>query len=419
MNMEKSSGKFIPNLVVVMTIVAYFRLFGFKAIPYPIQVLSQPLMCSVMLTMIIIKVIYFRETVVKMHFSTPVLLLIFSTIPSLFIAYYYHNQTFLGSIWASNAILFYVLYFYLHYFKISPRFLLKVIVYIGVIVVGFYYVQYVMYPTKVFNAHMFEDRGTIRMFIPGMLCTQLAYFYFLNRFFKNTSYLNLLLALVCLSIFILQGTRQFIFAFALLTLINMAFYRKMRSKFLIMITVTAGLVLVFVLFKEIFAELTQVSSSQSSNLSEGIRIKAARFYLTSFMPDGLAYIFGNNQPALGGPYSQKMVMYTLKYGFYLSDIGLIGDYVTYGIVFVLAGLVLVFKGIFFKVRDQYKFLKYYIVFQSMTLIAGRGIFSGVDILILSIVYIFDQDRAHVLLEHFDKQEQVETENTSEKELLTI
>ncbi len=42
------------------------------------------------------------------------------------------------------------------------------------------------------------------------------------------------------------------------------------------------------------------------------------------------------------------------------------------------------------------FLKYYIYFQSFTLIAGSGIFGGADIALIIILYIFDWDRANTL-----------------------
>jgi energy-coupling factor transporter transmembrane protein EcfT len=248
----------------------------------------------------------------------------------------------------------------------------------------------------IMNINVIEGRATIRLFVGGMICAQAAYFYFLNQFFAKNNTRYLVLSLLTLSIFILQGTRQLIFALIFLTLIYLLFSRRIKSRFLIALIFSLAVVSFFLIFREIFVELTKVSSSQMQNLSGGIRIKAARFYLTNFMPNAWAYIFGNSNSGLGSAYDQQIFLYAFKYGFYTSDIGILGDYVKYGIVFTIAGLVMLIKAICFKISDKYSFLKYYIFSQCFTLITGYGIFGGVDIVMVLSLYIFDVDRAAIL-----------------------
>jgi len=255
-------------------------------------------------------------------------------------------------------------------------------------------VQFTLYPTRILDINIIEGRGTIRLFVYGMLCTQVAYFYFLNRFFENNKLSDLILAMVSLSIFVLQGTRQLLFAMAFLTLINLFFSKRVKGRFLKIGILALSSFAVFLIFREIFVELTKVSTSQVNDLAGGIRIKAARFFVTTFMPSEWAYVFGNGVSAEGSIYDQKMSLYAIKYGFYLADIGVIGDYIKYGIVFVMAGLILVFKSLRFKISPEYNFLKYYILTQCFTLVTGYGIFGGVDVILLLILYVFDKDRAN-------------------------
>ncbi len=246
------------------------------------------------------------------------------------------------------------------------------------------------------DINIIEGRGTIRLFVAGMICTQAAYFYFLNHFFTKNRPIYLILSLLTLSIFILQGTRQLIFALIFLTLVNLLFARKIKSRFAITLVLSLAIFAIFLTFREIFLELVQVSTSQAHYLGEGIRLKAARFFLTAFPPNAWAYIFGNGDSSIGSAYGMQMMIYAANYGYYLADLGILGDYIKYGLVFTLAGLVMVIRAIRMKVSPEHQYLKFYIFTQCFTMIAGLGIFGGVDIILLLILYVFDVDRAETL-----------------------
>jgi len=397
--MLKNLDRFIGNTVTLFAVMAYFELFMFVMIPSSITALLQVAACALMILLIILKLIYQPENTIRMNFSTSILILIIGVIPSYFIAQSYHNQSFLISAFANRIIWFYVLYFFLHVYKISVKYIIRMILFIGMFAVLLYYIQLTLYPKIILDINILEGRGTIRLFVAGMICTQAAYFYFLNRFFEKNSTIDLILTLVSLSIFILQGTRQLLFAIALLTLVNLFFSRRVKGRVFKIAVFTLASVAVFMIFREIFIELTRVSTSQVSDLAGGIRLKAAKFFLTSFQPHELSYIFGNGNSGRGSIYSQRMTLYTFKYGFYLSDIGVLGDYIRYGIAFVIAGLYMLAKSIMIRVSPEYRYLKYYIIMQCFTLLTGYGILGGVDVVLLLILYVFDVDRANQIKEN--------------------
>jgi hypothetical protein len=215
----------------------------------------------------------------------------------------------------------------------------------------------------------------------------------LNQFFAKNSLPYLILSLLVLSVFILQGTRQLIVAFLFLTLVNLFFAKRIRSKGMIMMVIVFSVFAVVLLFREIFIELTRVSSSQMQNLGGGVRMRAADFYLTEFTPNIWAHLFGNSNAGFGSQYNQAMLFNALKYGFYTTDIGILGDYFKYGIIFAVTGLYLVVKAIRFNISKELLYLKFYILSQCFTLLTGFGIFGGVDILLLLALYIFDVDQA--------------------------
>lgn len=391
--MLKNLDRFVVHMIVVFVLVAYFQLFKFIMIPYSIRIASQILACGLMLALIILRIAYQTDYSVKMNFAAPIIILIISAIPSYFVAMSSHNQSFLASISANHVIWFYLVYFFLHYYKVSSKYIIHLVVIMGLFVVGLFYLQLVMYPKMLMDINVFRARGTLRLVVPGMLCAQLAYFYFLNRFLKSSKFGDFLLSLIVLSIFIIQGSRQLIFAIIFLTLIMLFFSNRVKGRSFKIFILGMASVAVFFVFRDIFLEMTRVSTSQVNNIGEGIRIKAARFFLTSFQSDEWSYIFGNSREASGGMYFRRMQLYSFKYGFFLSDIGIIGDYVRYGIVFVLTGLIMISRSIGFRMDSRYSYLKYYIVMQCFTLLTGKGLFGGVDIILLLILYIFDVDRS--------------------------
>lgn len=396
--MFKNLDRFIGNAVTLFAVVAYFELFKFAMIPTSVRAMSQIVACGLMLLLIILKQIYQPEELIKMNFKWPVLFLMIGIIPSFFVAQAYHNQSFGISLVGTRVIWFYLLYFFVHVYKISIKYLIRIILLIGLFAIVLYYMQYILYPKIILDVRMTESRGTIRMFVYGMLCTQVAYFYFLNRYFEKNNIRDLIMALLSLSIFVLQGTRQLLFSAALLTLVNLFFSKRVKGRAFKIVILALGSFAIFLIFREIFEELTRVSTSQASNLSGGIRLKAARFFLTSFQPSIWSYIFGNGNAETGSIYLQRINLYAYKYGFYLTDIGVVGDYIKYGIIFVIAGLYMLVKSLLIKVSPEYRYLKYYIVMQGFTLATGYGILGGVDVVLLLILYIFDKDRANTLEE---------------------
>jgi len=383
----------ISKLVLLFFIVSYFKLFQLSFISSTIGYLAQIISGGLLISFLIIGIIYLPFRHIQMHFSTPIIILIISSIPSIFMAKYFHQQSILISAFAYRLLVFYLIYFYVHIYKIPVQFIIKSIVGVGLLAVVLYYLQLIVFPKMIMNIYYIEGRGTLRLFVPGMICTQAAYFFFLYQFFNKKKFYYLLLSFVSLSIFVLQGTRQMIFALVFLSMVYILFSKKVRSKLLISLIFLSAIVALFFAFQNIFYELTLISSSQSKNLSGGIRLKTMNFFLTDFMPNNWAYFFGNGESGPGSLYSQRLAFLSLKYGFYLSDIGLIGDYIKYGIIFMLAGVVMIVNSIRFRVSPEYSYLKYYIFSQCFTFITGTGIFGGVDIVILCILYIFDIDRA--------------------------
>ena len=126
---------------------------------------------------------------------------------------------------------------------------------------------------------------------------------------------------------------------------------------------------------DIFITLIQVSEKQAENFEDDIRIRAAKFFLTDFFPNTLAYFFGNGQHHPRSMYGQYVFSYALYPRYFQGDIGLIGDFSKYGLFFAIGALWLLFKAFRSPVNPEYFYIKYRLILYILVL-PFSGFFSS-------------------------------------------
>lgn len=274
----------------------------------------------------------------------------------------------------------------------------------GVAFIGLFFMQYVLYPTMLFGVRAQEARGTIRIFIPGGSFAVFVYFLTLQRSLSGGNKVYLLFNLMYLTVPILQGTRSSIATLLFGTVIFILFSRKVKSKLLVtMMMVLAGL-LVFIAFQDIFMSLVQVSEEQANQDEDDVRMRAARFFLTEFYPNKINYFLGNGMSHMMSPYGMKEFYFKATYGFYISDLGLIGEFVRYGVVILIAIVLTFYKFFTVQIESKYGFFRFWALLLVLSEVLG-GMFVRADVIIVitAIMYIYDvsnfklkQNAAHQL-----------------------
>lgn len=345
---------------------------------------------------IMLQLVYSRGDKFKMHFSREIAVILLGVFLSMFTAYTGHYQGFSTTIIAQRFMYFYLLYLALHFIRISDIDLEKIIIYIGITFALFYLLQYLAYPTRIFDVRMAVERGTVRIFLQGLSYVILAYFLILNKLFERFSLSRLALLFGFLSIFILMGTRQILLAMFLLTVMNVLFSKRVRSKMLILVLIGISLIPTVLIFQDIFLGIISVSQEQSQTtvVEEDIRVQAATFFLTELFPNRIAYITGNGAPSANSPYGQMIQMYMDVFRFYQSDVGIIGDYSKFGIFFVIGVVILMVRILTAKLSNDYIYIKYFYYTTLLTLFTGGGGFAeGGGIVVICItLYIIDIDK---------------------------
>ena len=136
--------------------------------------------------------------------------------------------------------------------------------------------------------------------------------------------------------------------------------------------------------------LLEVSSNQAESAEENVRVRAVLFFLTVFMPDKFCYIIGNGAPHGAAAYGMQVMAYAEMYGFYLSDIGFIGEYVKYGAIFGIGVLVSFIKWFSIKTELKHMFTKYLFYFYILGLFFGGGwAHEGSIVMLCCVFYILD------------------------------
>jgi hypothetical protein len=379
------------RLLILIIILSSLGFFNLSFLGNDILKLIEIAGIGLILLIIVLQGIYSNSEGFKLTFKWEIILILVSVVTSMFMAYSAHNQGLSTTLIAQRFMYFYFFYFALHLIKIPDFDLEKIIVYLAIIYAVFYVIQYIAYPKLIFNVRMAEDRGTVRIFQAGLLYLILAYFYILNKSFNEFSVKRLALLLSFFSIVILMGTRQLIFSMLLLTMLNILYSKKVKSKILVALIAGVAIVPVAFMFQDIFLSMLSLSKEQSVGIEENGRIISGTYFLTEFFPNYAAYITGNGADSANSAYGSMIQMYKEVFGFYQSDVGIIGDFSKFGAIFLIAVISVLVRVLYGKLGDELVYIKYFYLFVILTSFTGAGPFGDANSIVTVCItfYIID------------------------------
>jgi hypothetical protein len=411
----------IKRLLIIYIILTSLELYNIAALGESIVKMAQMTGIGLLLLIILLQSVYNREAGFKLNFKWEITAIFISLLLSVLMAYSGHGQSFSITIIAQRFMYFYLFYFALHQIRIPETDLENIMIYLAVAHGIFYIIQFFAYPTILFNVRVSSDRGTIRIFLQGLTYLILAYFYILHRLYENFRLSRLLLLLFLFSIFILMGTRQLIFTMFMLTMINVLLSNKVKSKLLIFTLVILATIPVFFMFQNIFLNMLMVSETQSAGFEEDIRIRSATYFLTDFFPNRLAYITGNGVDSANSGFGMMIQMYKDVYGYFQTDIGIIGDFSRYGVFFLIAVLSIIIRVLSSKIPEHLSYIKYLFITILLTFFTGGGAFGqgGSIVAICTTLYMIDVHRHDVSIDDETGEDDEEDEPETTKETVEM
>lgn len=327
---------------------------------------------------------------VKKNFKIFIIIILLTLIPSMINAAYFHNQPLARSLYEQRDVYYYLSYFLFHQMRLHKKFFEKLIFYFGIAYLLFYIIQFLVYPNVLFDVSMMKDRNTLRISLPGVTFAFLNYFYCLQQFFIKRSIKYVIVMILTLIISILLGGRQVVFMLFFVTILFLLINRHVKYKPAILVLAVTGLISIYLSFQEVFNAFVQTTVETKEAGSQYIRVRAASYFLFNFSPNEWTYIFGNGNPSGTSSYGRTIERLMDEQGFFISDVGMIGVYVYYGLFFVLGSIALLIKALTLKIHEQSKYIKYYLIMVLQAILTGTGFMRSEFIVAYCIMlYILD------------------------------
>lgn len=351
---------------------------------------------GLILAMLIVYSVYDKSKKIRANFTLEIFLVFFAVFLSMIGAFVFHYQQFQITLWAQRVIYLFLFYFLLHQLKPDPRYVLRLFIFIGLFWSVLYIIQWISFPTQLFGSKMFKDRNTIRIFLPGVTFAVVSYFILLLKFLKTSHYKYIAALMLLLLVFVLLGTRQLLGPTLLITIIAIAQSKRIHSKVFLTILGIASLIPIYFIFQDIINAMIDITRQQSGSIAENVRFKAVMFYIYRFAPGKLSFLIGNGAYSGHSAYGVMMDNYSKIFGYYLSDIGIIGEFILFGIVFVAAELIILFKMAFTRYTEEYRFLKYVVFSMFFSLIVGAGAFATAEGIVMMCLLLYLVDVSKVV-----------------------
>ncbi|MBN1598297.1 MAG: hypothetical protein JW894_08380 [Bacteroidales bacterium] len=375
--------------VIILLSIKLYTLF----IPYGATKFAVLLGEIIVLVFLAVHFVYDHSKRISMGYKWEITLIFFSLILSTFAAEIFHNQGISKTLFAQYDFYFFLFYFLLHYLKPDPKKMLQMFLVLGYIYVLLYLIQYFLYPRIIVSSRVSAERGTIRIFIPGIQYMFTSYFILLGRFFQKKQIKYILALIPIIVIVFLLGTRQLLSVIMLLTLLNILFSKTVKSKVFMYILIASCIIPFYFAFEGIFNEILMTSQQQfAEGATENIRYKAAYYYLFNFNSNPLWMLVGNGAPGINSDYGRQVMILQEEYGYYQSDIGIIGEFFKFGIIFVIAQFVLLYKMLITKLPEEFKFIIYNVLSIFFTMLVGAGLHAATIGLLCFMMYFADISR---------------------------
>lgn len=294
------------------------------------------------------------------HFRTEILLLTFLQFPSMINSWLYFGQSFIQSLIADLAALSYITYFMLHRYQVEERTILKAILFMALLIVGIQVFQQFSYPNCWFGIHdeekqaitkeLAEQRNGLwrfRMHINGFYTCPILFaaWIWLQRKFDSRTMIVCCLLLV--SIY-LTLTRQVMVA-CIFAVFMSSFIGEQKNKKAALLLGLLFIVGLYEYYDVLFSSLSEQTKDESTE--DNIRLFSATYFWEESLKSPLTFLFGYGAHHLDSGFGDLMSHLNKDYGFYISDVGFIGQIYQKGLFYVLTTYWLFYK-IFFRFKKQ-------------------------------------------------------------------
>lgn len=328
-------------------------------------------------------------------FVLPVKLLILAMVLSIFVSYLTWGQEIPLGVLITIPFLLWPTFFILLKIKVPIETIEKVILIFGFAYIIGYLYQF-LHPTNVlFNLGMVDDeykesRGIIRIIFPGVGVLWLITAMATTKLTSSSNYKPLWIVLMILGLVlpIMQATRSYIVPTVLIYIYHFSKYVSWTKKIIIITVLLVASMFIGNLEIPVFEGLLEQQEKTVDDGKKDIRYIAATYFATEFSPSPINQILGNGMGHERSNYGQ-FIKHLGQKGLFIPDIGIIGIYAYFGVIPIIAWIMIGYKIYSYRIPDKYMYVKYYFFYIYFGALVGST-FYHVHYLITSIfaLYIF-------------------------------
>lgn len=253
-------------------------------------------------------------------------------------AYILHGQGVLASLLGAHINLGYFFFFFLFLIKAKEEQIIKIFCILGVCWSCIELVQQFTYPTYWFatRGDTFEQsieirNGIYRYAVLGQWFGLILLFYCFERFMHEKNKKFLLGIIIALVGIYLLATRQIIAMSVVCLFAGLFMMKKISFWSFMLIAIMATII--YANAKTLFGDFIEMTESVDKDY---IRFLAYEFYgITYNKGNILAFLLGNGVPYPPSAYSVEIDKYEQSLGLWRADIGIVGMYSWYGIIYVI------------------------------------------------------------------------------------
>lgn len=279
--------------------------------------------------------------------------------------YLFDNQSPLRSFNTNMHMVYWLVYFVAYSTRITKEDLLKFMVFVGVVWAVLTIGQQFTFPRVYFfsranfeNDVPFELRsGVYRFMVQGSYFGLFASYYMFNQYLHTSRKAYLVTLFLLLAGVYCTATRQMMAVnLASLACLYLAYLwmqgKRMPLKYLAFAIVPIAGLAIF--GESLFGKLIEQTAEEATE--DNIRIQSLKFFLFDYWPHWSNFFVGNGVPHY---YSEKGIYLrelAEEYGYYASDVGLVGILHYKGIFYVILSVWVVFRGVLVKTSQDTLYL---------------------------------------------------------------
>lgn len=246
------------------------------------------------------------------------------------------------------------LYFLLHKYNVQEKTLINIVLWFAIIILAIQIIQQFTYPNALFGIYSKEQKnnlslednveirnGLYRFRLYGSyLISMIILFFYWIKLQKKYSIKNILVILIALISIYLTLVRQLLAATIFTIFFSFIFVKDNRVKLWAIVSSVFFAVILYIYADELFYKLFLQTTEEAS--TDNIRLLSFAFYWQKITNNPLTFLFGNGVPANDSAFGHLSQLWSYTYHFHTADIGFVGQWFYYGIIYILIYLYLLY-----------------------------------------------------------------------------